>query len=42
LRPNAQTTLSEIVCMACGTLLDAQVTMQGAGPLFDGPQEQSP
>jgi hypothetical protein len=39
-----QTTLSEMVCPACGALLDAQVTMLESGPLFDGPQpvEQRP
>jgi hypothetical protein len=31
-----KTMLSEIVCRKCGALLDAQVTMQGAQPLFDG------
>jgi N-methylhydantoinase B len=31
-----QTTLSEIMCKTCGALLDAQVTMLGVGPLFDG------
>ena len=30
------TTLSELICKKCGALLDAQVTMQGAEPLFDG------
>jgi hypothetical protein len=34
-----KTTLSEIICTECGALLDAQVTMQGAGLLLDGPQE---
>jgi N-methylhydantoinase B len=33
------TTLSEIVCPQCGALLDAEVTMQGAGPLLN---DQSP
>jgi Hydantoinase B/oxoprolinase len=33
------TTLSEIVCSQCGALLDAEVTMQGAGPLLN---DQSP
>jgi ribosomal protein S27E len=33
------TTLSEILCSKCGTLLDSQVTMQGAGPLLN---DQSP
>jgi N-methylhydantoinase B len=39
-----QTTLSEMVCTACGALLDAQVTMLEAAPLFDGPksEEQRP
>jgi hypothetical protein len=38
-----QTTLSELICTQCGTLIDAQVTMQGAGPLLDGapPPEQA-
>ena len=31
--------LSEIVCPACGGLLDAQVTMLGADPLYDGRSE---
>jgi N-methylhydantoinase B len=38
-----QTCLSELVCLACGALLDSQVTVQGVGPLlFDGcaPEEQ--
>jgi hypothetical protein len=35
-----QTTLSEMVCTECGALLDAQVTMHGAGPLFDGYETQ--
>jgi hypothetical protein len=35
-----QTTLSELVCKTCGVLLDAQVTMLGAGPVFDGPKRQ--
>jgi N-methylhydantoinase B len=38
----AQTTLSEMVCTECGELMDAQVTMQGAAPLFDGSKVQSP
>jgi hypothetical protein len=39
-----QTMLSEMVCKECGALLDAEVTMRGAEPLFDGPmpQEQRP
>jgi N-methylhydantoinase B len=32
----SKTFLSETVCPACGGLLDAQVTMQGAAPLYDG------
>jgi N-methylhydantoinase B len=35
-----QTTLSEMVCTQCGALLDAQVTMLGGAPLFDGPLSQ--
>jgi N-methylhydantoinase B len=30
------TTLSEVSCGRCGALLDAQVTMQGKEPVFDG------
>lgn len=35
-----RTMLSEIVCTGCGALLDAQVTMQGEEPLFDGAKDQ--
>jgi N-methylhydantoinase B len=39
-----QTTLSEMICNTCGALLDTQVTMLEAGPLFDEPksEEQRP
>ena len=38
------TTLSEMICQECGALLDAQVTMRGSEPLFDGggPQGRRP
>jgi hypothetical protein len=29
-----------MVCTACGALIDAQVTMLGAAPLFDGAQSE--
>jgi hypothetical protein len=35
-----KTTLSEIICTECGALLDAQVTMQGVEPLFDGQEPE--
>jgi hypothetical protein len=35
-----KTTLSEIICTECGALLDAQVTLQGVEPLFDGQEPE--